>query len=331
MDLEALVRATKAIRRGPEALDAVLDFLAVASPRTELFACVYRTHPALELGLCAGIRDGKRLDLGGLPEAFARSPTFFDRWSVEAEQRDRWQEYPDANGAPALRQYWSKAHAHRSHRFRRIVLCQGSRPLAYVSAHLPSGEPWAPAELAAIKARFRAISSTLRLTALAWRDRHSPEDSSTRLLAESQEALVLGTEGELLAASPAARRWLATDAELATLVDGYGRGSPNRSYRLEHFRLRTGVLEGQRSARWQVLQCAQARELPAPTRSPQASSLSVRERELTEWLVLGLTNAEIADRMGCRPSTVKTMLERMYEKFEVRGRVQLTQLLGSRS
>jgi DNA-binding NarL/FixJ family response regulator len=51
--------------------------------------------------------------------------------------------------------------------------------------------------------------------------------------------------------------------------------------------------------------------------------LTDRQLELLEHLRRGLTNAEIAKAMGNAPSTVKTMLERLYERTGVTNRVEL--------
>jgi len=51
--------------------------------------------------------------------------------------------------------------------------------------------------------------------------------------------------------------------------------------------------------------------------------LSSRQRELIALVERGLSNAEIASAMSLAPGTVKTMLERLYKKVQVAGRVEL--------
>lgn len=331
MQLDVLLAGAEAARRGAPALEVIVECLAQASARTEFFVGIYRTHPALELGACIAACHGKILDLSGLPQAFAQSPTFFDRWSVEAAQRNRWQEYADSSGSPALRRYWTQNHEHRTHRFRRIVLCQGARPLAYVSAALRDGDGWSSSELARINRQYRKISGALRLTALAWRDRHHPEDWSSRWRDDGRGVLVVGRTGAVLAASPQARAWLAQDPELAAVAGEQRPGAPRRSHRLRHFRLEAQPLTGAAGARWQLLACQRERALPIEAEPRSELGLSPRERELLAWLAQGASNQEIAEQMLCRPSTIKTMLERLYDRFEVRGRVQLLASLRTSS
>jgi DNA-binding NarL/FixJ family response regulator len=51
--------------------------------------------------------------------------------------------------------------------------------------------------------------------------------------------------------------------------------------------------------------------------------LTERQRELLGHVRRGLSNAEIAAAMGNAPSTVKTMLERLYQRTGVANRVEL--------
>lgn len=48
--------------------------------------------------------------------------------------------------------------------------------------------------------------------------------------------------------------------------------------------------------------------------------LSAREREVVAHLVRGLSRRQIAARLGTRPETVKTQLERVYQKLGLAGR-----------
>jgi DNA-binding CsgD family transcriptional regulator len=50
--------------------------------------------------------------------------------------------------------------------------------------------------------------------------------------------------------------------------------------------------------------------------------LTPRECEVMDWLVMGYTNREIADRLGNRESTVEYMAEQSYDKLGASNRVQ---------
>jgi len=57
-----------------------------------------------------------------------------------------------------------------------------------------------------------------------------------------------------------------------------------------------------------------------------AASLTDREEEVLGLLAAGLSNGQIAERLGLRPQTVKNVVSRVYEKLDVHGRLEL---LGS--
>jgi RNA polymerase sigma factor (sigma-70 family) len=54
--------------------------------------------------------------------------------------------------------------------------------------------------------------------------------------------------------------------------------------------------------------------------------LSEREQEVVIWAVQGMTNKEIAAQLGISPKTVKTHLQNVFQKLNVRRRVQLSAL-----
>jgi DNA-binding NarL/FixJ family response regulator len=54
--------------------------------------------------------------------------------------------------------------------------------------------------------------------------------------------------------------------------------------------------------------------------------LSEREQEVVIWAVQGMTNKEIAAQLGISPKTVKTHLQNVFRKLNVRRRVQLSAL-----
>lgn len=65
------------------------------------------------------------------------------------------------------------------------------------------------------------------------------------------------------------------------------------------------------------------RVAPAPEPAGPASALSPREAEVMQLLVQGLTNREIAQRLGISEVTVKTHNQRLFEKLGVRNRTEL--------
>ena len=63
---------------------------------------------------------------------------------------------------------------------------------------------------------------------------------------------------------------------------------------------------------------------------PSTRALSKRERQVLDHLVRGRTNKQIAHRLGVTDHTVKSQVTRIYEKLEVRNRVDLYALAVER-
>lgn len=64
-------------------------------------------------------------------------------------------------------------------------------------------------------------------------------------------------------------------------------------------------------------------DLVALLRSPEGSRLSNRETEIVRCVAAGLRNAEVAQRLSIEESTVKTHLNKIFQKLGIRDRVEL--------
>lgn len=321
----SLARAAAELGHTRKVLDELVRWLSAEVPGVRFFACVYRSHPALEMAVSSHARDGRLELLDGVPEAFASSPTAFDRWAVEAPQQNRFLPvFPAVVASPKLRGAWGAIGPQD-----RIVLCQGTRPLGYVSASLAPGASWPPGLRRAVRLKYRKISRILWLAALDWRGRHDPVDLSSGLEGPEHGAFFLSPEGLVLASSASARRWRRHSEELdAFLLDVEARGWPGAErQRLSGYQLERGHIDTSSGRGYQVLRCARTTREPPPLLTELPLELTPRERELCQWLVSGETNAALAERLGVRPSTVKTMLERLYDKLGAPGRVALTRRL----
>jgi RNA polymerase sigma factor (sigma-70 family) len=60
---------------------------------------------------------------------------------------------------------------------------------------------------------------------------------------------------------------------------------------------------------------------------PTLLALTPREREVALRVVDGLSDREIAERLGLSPFTVRQYVKRIYRKVDVDSRVALTRLL----
>lgn len=61
---------------------------------------------------------------------------------------------------------------------------------------------------------------------------------------------------------------------------------------------------------------------PQPVRESPDAQLSPREREVLALVALGLTGAQVAARLGLRPSTVRTHMEHARERLGARSRAE---------
>ncbi|MEV5972287.1 response regulator transcription factor [Streptomyces sp. NPDC051921] len=61
---------------------------------------------------------------------------------------------------------------------------------------------------------------------------------------------------------------------------------------------------------------------PAPAAPTHTDGLTPREREVWRLIATGLDNAEIADRLGVSPSTVKNHITGLFARLSVRDRAQ---------
>ncbi len=68
---------------------------------------------------------------------------------------------------------------------------------------------------------------------------------------------------------------------------------------------------------------------PALDRAKAAFRLTPREAEVAALLLEGLSNREIAGRLGCAPGTIEAHLSRIFEKAAVDGRAELAKRLWS--
>ncbi|HTY55697.1 MAG TPA: response regulator transcription factor [Candidatus Binataceae bacterium] len=65
-------------------------------------------------------------------------------------------------------------------------------------------------------------------------------------------------------------------------------------------------------------------ELAAQLSAPITKRLTAREAEVVRYVAVGLRNAEVAQKLSISESTVKTHLNNIFQKLEMRDRVELT-------
>jgi len=65
-------------------------------------------------------------------------------------------------------------------------------------------------------------------------------------------------------------------------------------------------------------------QLTAQMSQPAAEVLTSREREIVRHVALGFRNAEVARQLSISEVTVKTHLNNVFQKLNIRDRVELT-------
>lgn len=176
------------------------------------------------------------------------------------------------------------------------------------------------ADRALLSSLLKRLKAPLRLAALL--GQAAPALAALdHLLASRPDPLILASEsGALLAASPAGERLLARHPTLATAIrETLRRDRPRHAATLEIPWLDEGVT---------VTPCLRPGSAPAflvqiADAPGGLERLSRRQAELLERLASGMSNKEIAAAMGLSPATVKSMLERLYRRARVPGRVGL--------
>ena len=86
--------------------------------------------------------------------------------------------------------------------------------------------------------------------------------------------------------------------------------------------LKTGSIDELANALRAVRAGRESFDARHPRRPPGQGSLSAREREALRHVASGLTNREIAERLGVGEETVKTLLARTFAKLGVRRRAE---------
>ncbi|MEX1357071.1 MAG: response regulator transcription factor [Gaiellaceae bacterium] len=94
--------------------------------------------------------------------------------------------------------------------------------------------------------------------------------------------------------------------------------------------LKTGSAEELARAMRAVRRGEPAFDSRHPPRPPGRGTLSPREREALQLVAEGLTNQQIAERLGVGPETVKTMLARTFAKLGARRRAEAVALAHDR-
>ncbi len=326
--LEQLRQAAETLETEAAVVETAVRALSSACPRALALAYTIRGRPAQALGVIRvfGLEhDTGSVDLPGFQRLYeSAASTFYDRYRVDSMQRERWMALPgDWFRGCELRRSTLRPYGAMS----RVVVCLGSRPVACLGLLLKEGDVGFSAEE---DARLRALTPLLcgptRVAALV-AEAGSHLDAVDHLMASRTDAAFLvSTEGRLLACSGAGQLALSERPALREEISTAARRSRGRA--------RDVLLPGGRG-QLHVSPCSprggSSALLAVLGERPQGRvHLTVRQAELVARLRDGLSNAAIGACMGLSPATVKTMLERLYRRAGVSGRVALLRSTGAR-
>jgi len=291
-----------------------------ACPRGLGLAYTLRGHPARSVGAAVGVRDGATaddMDLDRFRRVFEHAPLYYDRYRVDRAQRGRWVELP----AEWFRRSEFYSVFRPFGRMARTLACLGSRPLGCAGVLVPDDAPGFSVDehrkLASVAAM---IAGPLRLAALLPQTAPALDAIDHLMASRAEPAFLLTADARVLACSAAGQRALDGSDDLrAALGEAVHQARTQAS----------SVLVRPLGALIHVTPCSPRGRASAylailsPRGDPGRDRLTARQSELIEHLREGLANAAIGDRMGLMPSTVKTMLERLYRRAGVTGRVAL--------
>jgi DNA-binding CsgD family transcriptional regulator len=308
-----LVDAASCLVEEDTVLGLATQALFDACPRGLAFAVTFRGPNADRVGLLRARHEGTPIALHVPHLAHIRTPAF-DLAHVPVAQRDRWVE-PFREGVATPDGFRNSSIFPVIRRFGlldmgRAVVCCGSRAVAMLGVAVPEGAPFSRDEHAALRTVAAALVVPVRVCAVLAAAR-GPESALEETLENTDDALfALDRLGAIVDASRAGAKLLRQKRHLPEILRT-ARGSRTGDGHVVH----VVPIEHERAS---FLATVDARTLPEPP-----VPLSARQRELLELLDRGLGNADVAAAMGIAPSTVKTMLERLYRRTHVTNRVEL--------
>jgi DNA-binding CsgD family transcriptional regulator len=320
-----MAEASEFLENEEQVAEVVGRALLDTCPRGLAYVLTVRDQTGNSVGVMRGFMGGSEVSLEACKRAYAEAPVGYDRSYVKAEQRERWIEpvgtmvstdvYKQSPIYRALRPYEVMEHG-------RHLVCLGPRLMGVVGVLLPEGDPgFTPQERRHLGDRARAVSAPLRLSALAGVAQPAMEALDHLMAQRGDRAFVLSGAGLLMDASPAGRRAInenpALRGALGEVIKAAGPATRTVVLTDLGFQLHVSPCSPRGGAAAFLVVAAESG--PATGRG----RLSPRQSELIEHVSEGLTNKQIAERMQLAPSSVKTMLERLYRRLGVSGRAAL--------
>jgi DNA-binding NarL/FixJ family response regulator len=203
----------------------------------------------------------------------------------------------------------------------RNLVCLGSRPLGCAGLLLPDADAgFTPEERARLRTVTLKAAGPVRVAALLAQAGTALDAVDHLMGSRTDTAFLFAGNGRLLASSAAGERAIEQRPALTDMLTEAIRHARTRARTVAMPDLGTDIHVTPCSRRGTS---AAYLAIVAPRRDPGRERLTRRQSELLELLAIGLTNAQIGTRLNVSASTVKTMLERLYRRAGVSGRVAL--------
>jgi DNA-binding NarL/FixJ family response regulator len=318
--LRRLEQACEALEDGPAIVRLATLALGASLPR-----CLIRGYASAAAGSCglvAHAYDGELIEAA----AGAPSPGVLPLVLSAATEGRVWREtvregYLTPSELGPLFDPLAAARGLRPKEWGVYVAARGPS-LAGAHVLLPERAPqFTEPERETLRVLLGRLSTPLRIAALI-QDAAPGLAALDHLLAARPDRLLLVSQsGKILGGSPTGERLLARQPALAHAIHATFQTSSRH-------RPRMLALPGI-SATAFVSACSRRGSSNAylveisDETAASGARLSQRQAELLELVAEGLTNKTIGQRMGLSPATVKTMLERLYRRAGVPGRVAL--------
>jgi len=204
--------------------------------------------------------------------------------------------------------------------FGRHYVCDGGRIVACIGAWLPHGlDRFTDQEVTVLSTSATTLGPLLRLQALASLGAGYEMALMQDLERRGQAAFLLGPTGMLVATSRTGEALLTARPALREHLERLGAeplgATSERTF--PKLGVRVGLTVVPIAHREHRLATA------TPLTGDERAMLTTRQSELLDFVENGLNNREIGLAMGLSPATVKTMLQRLYQRTGTAGRMEL--------
>lgn len=318
--LAQLSSLARLLEHDAQTLELSVRAMHEVCPRGLAFGLTTRGPHADAIGVVRLMHGGQMITPAMSHLAHVRTPAY-DVAAVPGPQRNRWFE-PFREGIATHAGFKASTLYPMVERFGvlemgRVAVCAGARQVALVGVAVPEGTTFSDGERQQLQDTGAALVVPLRVAAVL-ADQLRERSALDRLLQSATDALIAtDARGTVLATSRSAAMLLRHERVLTEHIERAVRGAAGRCTRTEvgaHTIHVSSYADDDET-------CLVAIDSDGYVEPPVR--LTPRQTELLALVEKGLSNAEMAAAMSLAPATIKTMLERLYQRVGVAGRGEL--------